>query len=147
MTTNRINLGFQGVCRFFPLDSDMDRELFKCGNGYLEGLLHHHKIDRDNDVKIYVALLNEEVIGYYAIRAASRRIQSIELKKNKVRPIESSVIFIHGFAVKFDKWNKGIGKSLMNHCFGVTVQIANLVGVDALCLEAIDEKSVKFYET
>ena len=146
MKTRIINLGFQGVCRIMSLDSGMDREFFKCGNFYLDELLQGYDCEKQSKLKIYAALLDNHVIGYYAISANSRRIYSQELASKKEKSVEHGVVFIHGLAVRNDHWDKGIGKALMYHCFETTLKIANLLGVEALCLEAIDEELVKYYE-
>ncbi|MDI9350197.1 MAG: GNAT family N-acetyltransferase [Candidatus Symbiobacter sp.] len=128
-----------------PLDSDMDREFFKCGNTYLDHLLRDHDCENTTNLKIYVALLDNHVIGYYAIGAQSRFINPNARSSQTLKKVDFGVVFIHGIAVRHDYRKKGIGKALMYHCFETSLEISKMLGVEALCLEAIDDELVKYY--
>ena len=85
------------------------------------------------------------VVGFYALASASveRRNATGAVRRNMPEPIPA--ILLSRLAVDRGEQGKGLGRGLLRDAIIRSVRAADLIGVRALLVDAIDDKARKFY--
>jgi GNAT superfamily N-acetyltransferase len=133
-----------------PLDSSLDRAAFYCGEPELDDFFRDNAVDHHERylTRVYVALYDDEIVGYYWLNAQSHSSKTISedaLKKLERIPF-APCIYLGMIATLERLHGNGIGKVLMLHAFTQTLRVAELAGVYALTLEAINEEKAATYQ-
>lgn len=133
-----------------PLLPEMDRAAFCCGHGKIDNFFRNNACDQHkrHKVRVYVALIGGAIVGYYYLVAQSTppdRVSEEAIKKfGRVNATPCVYLGMIGTHKEFQK--NGIGKTLMVHAMRRTLDVAHLIGIYALTLEAVDEKTAGTYE-
>ena len=97
--------------------------------------------------KTYVAVRENRVVGYYALTAGS--VQRQESPERIARGLPNhpvGVILLARLAVDLTERGKGLGKALLFDALKRIEEAADIVGVRAVMVHAIDEQARRFYE-
>jgi len=98
--------------------------------------------------RVYYAVLDGALVGFYSLAAASRNADLISEQAIEYfeRISHAPCVYLGMLGVQ-EKWHaNGVGKKLMIHAMETTVQVAELVGIYALILQAADEEVGKRYK-
>ncbi len=128
-----------------------DRTSFDCGNAQLSDWLRQlsGQYERRDLARTYVLARtnSEKILGYYGMscHSVSRDLLPAELAKGLPR-IDVPVVLIGRPAVDHAAHGQGIGSLLMIHPFRRALSVAELIGVRAVEVDAIDDVARRFYE-
>jgi GNAT superfamily N-acetyltransferase len=123
-------------------------EPFTCGQPELDRFLKRHALQAQqaNSSQTYVAVSDNEVIGFYTIVAgevAHARAPERVVKGMPRHPIP--LLVLARLAVHIKAQGHGIGSGLLLDALGRTLHVADMIGVRALAVHAKDERAVAFY--
>jgi GNAT superfamily N-acetyltransferase len=101
-----------------------------------------------NRVRVYTAVFENKPIGYYYLVAKSDEPKSVSKEAiEKFGRVQSTpCVYLGMIGVCLPYQGCGLGKLLMLHAMRQTLAVAEIVGLYALTLEAIDEPTAKIYE-
>ncbi len=120
---------------------------FKCGNPVLDEWLTRRAFANHSNgaSRVYVVCMDNIVIGYYALSACSVSASEApgKIKRNMPDPIP--VMVLGRLAIDKTWQGKGIGKDMLRDAVVRTVQAADIGGIRAMLVHAIDEKAADFY--
>jgi predicted N-acetyltransferase YhbS len=131
------------------LRRDHDLSNFDCGNSTLNSWLHKFawSNQQGDSAKTYVACRDQRVVGYYALTAGSvHKHESPERIAKGLANHPVGVVLLARLAVNSDEQGKGLGKALLFDALKRVEDAAEIVGVRAVMVHAIDEAARKFYE-
>jgi GNAT superfamily N-acetyltransferase len=99
-------------------------------------------------VRVYVGLYGGVVVGYYYLVATSMSPDTIsaEALEKFGRVNITPCVYLGMIGVHRGFQGNGVGNLLMVHAMQKTLEVANLVGIYALTLDAVDEKTAATYE-
>ena len=125
-----------------------DLAAFDCGNPQLNNWLKRFAWtnQRAETAKTYVAHRGGRVLGYHALAAGS--VQKHEAPQRIAQGIANhpvGVILLARLAVDQGEQGKGLGKALIRDALARIAEAADIVGVRAVLVHAIDEAARKFY--
>jgi GNAT superfamily N-acetyltransferase len=123
-------------------------ERFTCGQPELDRFLIRHALQaqQTHSSQTYVALKNDDVIGYYTIVAGEVRHADAPARVAKGMPRHPiPLLVLARLAVHSESQGKGIGAGLLLDALGRTLQVADMVGVRALAVHAKDDRAAAFY--
>lgn len=121
---------------------------FTCGQPALDRFLVRHafQAQQANSSQTYVALSDEEVVGYYTIVATeARHVETPERVAKGMPRHPIPLLVLARLAVHTKMQGKGLGSGLLLDAMGRTVQVADIVGVRALAVHAKDDAAASFY--
>ena len=122
---------------------------FDCGEHALNEFLSRFALTaiRSDESCTYVALNNEEVIGFYTLVVsevahcdASERI----IKGMARRPVPVMLLARMAVAVSYQR--RGVGSSLLKHAVLRTLEAASIAGIRAMAVHAKNATVRSFYE-
>src|SRR5439155_15382351 len=122
---------------------------FDCGNPTLtEWMQKSAWMNQQSDsAKTYVAVRENRVGGYYALTAGSvHKHESPERIAKGLANHPVGVVLLGRLAVDVHEQGKGLGKALLFDALKRIESAADIVGVRAVLVHAIDEAARKFYE-
>mgnify|MGYP001954917750 CR=1 FL=1 len=133
-----------------PLDPSLDRAAFSCGvrtidNWFRNNARKHHEAYK---VRTNVGLYEGRIVGFYSLAAAGSAAEAIseEARQMFERVKVAPCIYLSMIGVDKQFQGKGIGKTLMVDAMRTTLRVAEMVGVYALILDALDKEVAKRYE-
>lgn len=145
--TDKLNLD---LVKITPLDKVTRRGDFCCGRDNIDNFLQRTAPNQHKKYhcRVYYAIYDAKLIGFYSLAAASREPQHISAEaKEKFGRINSTpCIYLGMIGVQSDFQRHGIGKRLMVHAMETTLKVAELVGVFALILQAADKDVAEYYK-
>ena len=123
------------------------RDGFRCGNQVLDEWLHKYarQNERRDFSRTYLALEEDEVLGYVSIAAGSigRQLAPAEVGRNA--PEFIPVVIVTRLAVDARAQGTGLGKLLLAHAFEKARRVASLIGAGGVLVSATDETAKSFY--
>jgi GNAT superfamily N-acetyltransferase len=124
-------------------------EQFTCGQPQLDRFLIRHALQAQqaNSSQTYVAVTDNEIVGYYTIVAGEvSHAQAPErvVKGMPRHPIP--LLVLARLAVHTKAQGRGLGAGLLLDALGRTLQVADMIGVRALAVHAKDEQASAFYQ-
>lgn len=130
------------------LSREHDMSTFDCANAALDDWLRKFAWPNQqaDSVKTYVALDGNRVIGYYALTAGSvHKHESPQRIAKGLANHPIGVVLLARLAV--DRWQqgKGLGKALLFDALSRVEEAADIVGVRAVLVHAIDDAARGFY--
>ncbi len=131
------------------LRRELDLSTFDCGNPSLTTWLRKYAwLNQQADsAKTYVALRENRVVGYYALTAGSvHRHESPERIVKGLANHPAGVVLLARLAVDVAQKEKGLGKALLFDALKRIEEAADIVGVRAVMVHAIDDDARGFYE-
>lgn len=121
---------------------------FECSNATLDTWLKRFAWtnQRAETAKTYVAHRGDRVVGYHALAAGSvRKHEAPERIGQGIPNHPVGVIVLARLAVDRSEQGKGLGKALLRDALARISQAADLVGVRAVLVHAINDPARQFY--
>ena len=131
------------------LRREYDLSLFDCGNPTLTNWLRKFAWTNQqaDSAKTYVVLAEDRVAGYYALTTGSvHKHESPERIARGLANHPVGVVLLARLAVDQAQQGKGLGKALLFDALGRVGGAADIVGVRAVLVHAIDDAARRFYE-
>jgi GNAT superfamily N-acetyltransferase len=131
------------------LRREHDFSTFDCGNPALTTWLRKFAWSNQqaDSAKTYVSVRENRVAGYYALTAGSvHKHESPERIAKGLANHPVGVVLLARLAVDISEQGKGLGKALLFDALKRIEEAADIVGVRAVMVHAIDEAARKFYE-
>ncbi len=131
------------------LRGDHNLSSFNCGNPALDGWLRKFSWTNQqaDSTKTYVACRESRVAGYYALTAGS--VQKDESPARVAKGLANhpvGVVLLARLAVDVSYQGTGLGKALLFDALKRVEEAADIVGVRAVLVPAIDDGAGRFYE-
>ena len=121
---------------------------FNCGYLPLDEWLRQRALDNEASgaSRTYVVTSDAAVVGYYALASGGVRPNEApgRVLRNMLDPIP--VMVLGSLAVDRRWQGKGIGSDMLRDAIIRTLQAAEIVGIRAILVHAIDDLAAKFYE-
>jgi GNAT superfamily N-acetyltransferase len=121
--------------------------LFACGEASLDDWLRQRalKNEASGATRTYAACSNREVVGYYSLAVGSIEHQFApgNIKRNMPQPIP--VMILGRLAVGQRYAGKNIGTCMIRDALLRTLQVADIAGIRALLIHALNEGAATFY--
>ncbi|GHV44740.1 N-acetyltransferase [Spirochaetia bacterium] len=132
-----------------PLSKEHPVKSFDCGNAVLNEYLRRYalKNDRLSIGKTFVALDEDKTIAGY-LTLSNAQIDKVDLPEpvqTKLPRYPIPALRIARLAVDQKRQGLGVGSWLLKQSFIKALQIADITGVFAVMVDAIDEKARDFY--
>lgn len=100
-----------------------------------------------DSAKTYVAVRENRVAGYYALTAGSvHKHESPDRIAKGLANHPVGVVLLARLAIDINQQRKGLGKALLFDALTRIEEVADIVGVRAVMVHAIDDAARKFYE-
>ena len=96
--------------------------------------------------RTYVIVDGVRVIGYYALAAGSVAATEAPGKVRRNMPDPVPVMILGRLAIDAAWQGKGLGTDLLRDAVLRTMQAAEIAGIRALLVHALDDRAAKFYE-
>lgn len=124
-------------------------EDFDCGKEPLNRFLIRHSLQNQQagSSRTYVAVADEEIIGYYTLVVGQVEYDGApdRLRKGLARhPVPIMLLARLAVAVRWQR--KGLGAGLLKDAMLRTLQAADIAGIRAFAVHAKDDEARKFYE-
>ena len=130
-----------------PIRADDDVANFDSGESSIDDYLRNRALSNhvEGASRCYVTCRGGRVVGFYALASASveRHTTPGAVRRNMPDPIP--VILLSRLAVDTREQNKGLGKLLLRDAISRSVQAADLIGVRAMLVHAINDGARSFY--
>ena len=125
-----------------------DVEQFTCGQAGLDRFLIRRALQaqQSNSSQTYVALSDNEVVGFYTIVAGE--VQHAQAPERVVKGMSRHpipLLILARLAVHSNAQGRGIGAGLLLDALG-RIRVADVIGVRALAVHAKDDRAVAFYQ-
>ncbi|MCP3461115.1 GNAT family N-acetyltransferase [Bradyrhizobium sp. CCGUVB23] len=137
-----------GSLRIEKLDRNHAIEPFTCGQPELDRFLIRHALQaqQSNSSQTYVAVADQEVIGFYTIVAGEVHHANAPERVVKGMPRHPiPLLVLARLAVHTSMQGRRIGSGLLLDALGRTLQVADVVGIRALAVHAKDDEAAAFY--
>ena len=121
---------------------------FDCGNSQLDLWLKRFAWtnQRAETAKTYVAHRQGRAVGYHSLAAGSvLRHEAPERIAQGIANHPVGLILLARLAVDRSEQGRGLGKALLRDALGRIAQAADVVGVRAVLVHAIDDAARRFY--
>jgi GNAT superfamily N-acetyltransferase len=122
---------------------------FECGNPALNGWFQRFAWTNQqaDSTRTYVACREGHVAGYYALTAGSvHKRESPERVAKGLASHPVGVVLLARLAVDVSEQGRGLGKALLFDGLKRVEEAADIVGVRAVLVHAIDDGARRFYE-
>ena len=125
-----------------------DLSRFDCGKTMLNDWLVRYawQNQQADAARTFVACRGKRVVGYYSLVASSvRRSDAPERVAKGLANHPIGVILLARLALDGTEKGQGLGKALLKDALVRTARAAEIIGVRALLVDAIDEEARRFY--
>jgi GNAT superfamily N-acetyltransferase len=131
------------------LRKDHQLQAFDCGKASLNDWLRKYAFanQQADSARTYVLMLQAKVAGYYSLTAGSVAVEEApsRIAKGLARhPI--GVILLARLAVDRPYHRMGLGKILLADALRRAAGAAEMIGVRAILVHALDQEAAQFYE-
>ena len=130
------------------LRREHDLSGFDCGNATLNDWLRKFAWTNQqaDSAKTYVALDGDRAVGFYALTTGSvHRHESPQRIAKGLANHAIGVVLLARLAVDKSQQGKGLGKALLFDALSRIEEAADIVGVRAVLVHAIDDAARRFY--
>jgi GNAT superfamily N-acetyltransferase len=130
------------------LRREHDPREFDCGNTTLNDWLRKYSWTNQqaDSAKTYVALSGNRIAGYYALTTGSvHKHESPERVAKGLANHPIGIVLLARLAVDTGQHGKGLGKALLFDALKRVEEAADIVGVRAVMVHAIDDAARRFY--
>lgn len=130
------------------LTADVDVALFSSGHLALDDwLLRRALANQDTGAsRTYVIAEGKRVVGYYALATGNVAASEAPGKIRRNMPDPVPVMILGRLAIDEALQGQGLGSDLLRDAVLRTLQAAEIAGIRALLVHAIDEKAGRLYE-
>jgi GNAT superfamily N-acetyltransferase len=131
-----------------PLAADHKIAAFDCGVAVLDDWLKRRALANQvsGASRTYVALIDGEVAGYYAIAASSVSVADAPGRVRRNMPEPIPVMMLGRLATDRRFQGQGVGAGLLKDAVQRTLQASQIAGIRSLVVDAIDDAAVGFYQ-
>jgi GNAT superfamily N-acetyltransferase len=135
-----------GPARLTP-SHDVSR--FECEKPVLNEWLRNHALSSEGmTARTYVVCESNVVIGYYCIATGSIERQQLPSKQKRQQGLPNQIpVGIIGRLARDVRYKgRGLGSDLLYDALKRVIQAAEIIGIRAVLVHALDEDSIPFYE-
>jgi GNAT superfamily N-acetyltransferase len=130
-----------------PLTATHDISDFFCGESSLDDWLRQRALKNESSgaTRTYVVCSGNDVVGYYSLAVGSIEHQFApgNIRRNMPRPIP--VMILARLAVDRCHAGQNIGTGMLRDALLRTLQAADIAGIRALLVHALNERGATFY--
>ena len=130
-----------------PLRADHDLSRFECGRPVLDEWLRKRAPGNEGSgaSRTYVVCEGARILAYYSLATGSieRKQAPGRVRRNMPDPIP--VMIIGRLAVDVSVQGRGIGRGLLKDAILRTLKAAQIAGIRAILVHALDETAAAFY--
>jgi GNAT superfamily N-acetyltransferase len=123
---------------------------FKCGKNSLDLFIRKHALMNQiaDSSQTYVVHRDRLVIGYYSLVYSEISLDDCPTQVRASMPTAFPVPVMRfaRFAVLKSEQKQGLGRALLKDAFIRTIVAAEIAGLSAIVVDAIDDKMVAFYK-
>lgn len=123
---------------------------FKCGKHTLDYYLRAHALKNQllESSQTYVVHRNLTVLGYMSLSFGSVSLDEIpaEMTGNMPPAYRVPIMLLARLAIDKSEQGKGLGKGLLKEAFLKTTAAADIAGLRAILVDAIDEQAAAYYK-
>jgi len=123
---------------------------FKCGKNSLDLFIRKHALlnQQVDSSQTYVVHRDNQVIAYYSLVYSEVSLDECppEVRADMPQDFAVPVMRFARFAVLKSEQGQGIGRALLKDAFQRTVAAAEIAGLRAIVVDAIDDKMVNRYK-
>ena len=123
--------------------------MFDCGREELNRFLHQHALQnqRSGGAQTYVGLVDQTVVGYYALAVGSvEQEEAPERVKKGLAKHSIPIMLLARLAVDRHWQKQQIGAGLLKDAMLRTLQAADIAGIRAVMVHAKDDQAKDFYQ-
>lgn len=130
-----------------PINADHDLSLFNCGRSVLDEWLRQRAIKNENSgaSHTYVVCEGTCVVGYYCLSNGSVESRQAPGRVGRNMPDPIPVMLMGRLAIDHSQQGQGIGRALLKDAILRTLKAAEIAGIRALLVHALDEQAASFY--
>jgi GNAT superfamily N-acetyltransferase len=125
-------------------------EKFRCGENSLDLFIRKHALKNQNadSSQTYVVHRDNVVIGYYSLVFSEMKLDNCpeEIRKDMPSAFPVPVMRFARFAVLKSEQSRGIGKALLKDAFVRTISAAQIAGLRAIVVDALNDRMVETYK-
>lgn len=130
-----------------PLTAEHDLSAFDSGRPSLDKWLKERALRNEamGASRSYVVCDGARVVAYYCLSTGSvaQRAAPGKVKRNMPDPIP--VMLMGRLAVEISQQGTGLGRGLLKDAILRTLAVADVAGIRALLVHALDEEAARFY--
>lgn len=136
-----------GYRRPRPIGEEDDTAEFHSGEPTLDDYLRRRALANhvQGASSCFVTCCDGRVVGYYALAFASIQHREVAGKARRNMPDPVPVILLSRLAVDREEQGSGLGKNLLRDAILRSVEAADIVGVRALLVHAVNDTARAFY--
>ena len=130
-----------------PLRPDHDVSLFESGRPVLDNWLRQRaeRNERSGASRTYVVCEDAHVVGYYCLASGSVESRNAPGRVRRNMPDPIPVMLMGRLAVDKTKQGTGLGRALLKDAILRTLKAADIAGIRALLVHALDQQAANFY--
>lgn len=130
------------------LEAGHDLADFASGNMALDDWLRRRALANQDGggSRTYVLAQDQWVVGYYALAIGSVAAAEAPGRVRRNMPDPIPIIILARLAINRSWQGKGLGSDLLRDAVIRTMKAAEIAGIRALLVHAVDEKAASFYE-
>lgn len=130
-----------------PVKTDHDFSKFDSGRPVLDNWLRQRAIKNEvsGASRTYVVCENVRVVGYYCLSNGSIESKQTPGKVKRNMPDPIPVMLMGRLAVDGSRQGLGLGRGLLKDAICRTLKAADVAGMRALLVHALDEDAAAFY--
>ncbi len=130
-----------------PLRADHDLSGFECGAPVLDEWLRNRAARNEGSgaSRTYVVCEGARVLAYYSLATGSVEHSHAPGRVRRNMPDPIPVMIIGRLAVDMSVQGQGIGRGLLKDAILRTLKAAQIAGIRAILVHALDETAVAFY--
>ena len=136
-----------GYSRPRPIRDDDDTATFDSGEPSLDTYLRRRALANHlgGASRCFITCQDEQVVGYYALAVVGIKRVDAPGKVRRNMPDPIPVILLSRLAVDRQHQNVGLGKHLLRDAIARCVRAADVIGVRAMLVHALNEQARSFY--
>jgi len=130
-----------------PLRADHDLSRFDSGRPVLDDWLRQRAAKNENSgaSRTYVVCEDAHVVGYYCLATGAVAAKQAPGKVRRNMPDSIPVMIVGRLAVDARLQGQGIGKGLLKNAILRTLKAAEIAGMRAILVHALDDDAANFY--
>jgi GNAT superfamily N-acetyltransferase len=132
-----------------PLSADHDLSRFDCGQPLLDDWLKERAVKNQTTgaSRTYVVCQGDRVVAFYSLATGSVDHGSAPGRVRRNMPDPIPVMIIARLAVDSGWQGQGVAKGMLKDAIVRTLEAAEIAGIRALLVHALDEAAAGFYRS
>ncbi len=130
-----------------PISDEHNPSLFDSGRPVLDDWLRERAIrnEASGASRTYVVCEGKRVVGYYCLASGAVESKQAPGKVRRNMPDPIPVMLLGRLAVDLSQQGKGLGRGLLKDAILRTLKAADIAGMRALLVHALDDEAAAFY--